>query len=130
MQYQVETLKDKVNNMKKACSQSNEEIINEAIAKLPSIQKIAVKTCFDASKIKNDKSMRYTTNWIYECILLRIKSKKAYDQLRSKNVLKLPCSDTLYRYLRKLKTSFGFQNYTFEGMKIKSEAMPSGDRRG
>lgn len=72
----VQTLKDEINVIRISCSESEEDIIEEAICALPKEQQIAIKTCFSASKVKSDKGMRYTSNWIYECILLRIKSKK------------------------------------------------------
>jgi hypothetical protein len=48
----------------------------KAIQNLPGNQQEAVKTCFDTSKVASSNSRHYTLNWAYECMLIRIKSRK------------------------------------------------------
>ncbi|XP_039306730.1 uncharacterized protein LOC113005133 [Solenopsis invicta] len=74
--------------------------------------------------------MRYTTQWVYECLLLRIKSKKTYEHLRSHNILALPCRDTLSRYIEAIKGCYGFEEKTFKLLKEKSAKMEPSDVRG
>ncbi|OXU20161.1 hypothetical protein TSAR_000280 [Trichomalopsis sarcophagae] len=73
------------------------------LLELPENQRLAVRACFNASKIEDQKGIRYTTQWIYECLLLRIKSRKTYNHLRTHNILCLPSWETLNRYLKHLK---------------------------
>jgi hypothetical protein len=63
------------------CASTNEEILIKTIQKLPKNQQEAVKTCFDASKVASSNGRRYTLNWIYECMLIRIKSRKTYEHI-------------------------------------------------
>ena len=61
-------------------SQKLEDIIKDMTPK----QKLLVRTCVQASKVKSEKGMRYSKEWVYECMLLRIKSPKLYRSMRRK----------------------------------------------
>lgn len=91
---------------------------------------MAIKACFEAAKLTNKKGMRYSDKWVYECILLRIKSKKTYNHLRSHNILTLPSIETLNRYIKVIKGCYGFQMSTFEILKKKTANMEPNDVRG
>lgn len=104
--------------------------MNDAISKLPINQQLPVQACFTASKAKNIKDLRYTTQWVYECLLLRIKSKKTYNHLRNHNILTLPCIDTLNRYIQAIKGCYGFQENTFKLLKEKSAKFESSHVHG
>lgn len=127
---QVVCLQREVECMKKKCAQTNTQLIEDAISKLPGNQQLSVQACFAASKVKNKQGKRYTTQWVYECLLLRIKSKKTYDHLRNHNILSLPCINTLHRYIQAIKGCYGFQENTFKLLKEKSAQMESSDVRG
>src|SRR5215831_15221346 len=58
-----------------------------------------VRACFSSAKI-NKKGRRYTKQWVYECLLMRIKSRKLYEYLRSHEILVLPHIDTLNKYVK------------------------------
>lgn len=116
--------------MKNKCSRCDEKVMEETISKLPRNQQLAVKACFAAAKLKNMKGMRYSNEWVYECILLRIKSTKTYNHLRSHNILTLPSVETLNRYIKIVKSCYGFQMSTFEMMKKKTANMEPNDVRG
>jgi len=107
-------LYNKITHLKHKYSQSNEKIIEEIITKLPQNQQLAVQACFTAAKLKDKKKMRYSNEWIYECILLRIKSTKTYNHLRSHNILTLPSITTLNRYIKFVKGCYGFQTSIFK----------------
>lgn len=74
--------------------------------------------------------MRYTTQCIYECPLLRIKSKKAYVHLRKNRILILPCITTLSKYMKRIGESYGFQTSLFEIIAEKTSRMKEDEVRG
>lgn len=82
-------------SIKTQCAEENTQAVEEAISKLPINQQLSVQACFAASKVKNNKCLRYITQWVYECLLLQIKSKKTYNHLRTHNLMTLPCINTL-----------------------------------
>lgn len=97
---------------------------------LPLVQQEAVRHCFKAAKILHAQSHRYSTEWVYECLLMRIKSSKLYDYLRSHNILSLPCKSTLDKYIRSLNSTFGFQKVIFDCLLKKGSEMKIEDTRG
>lgn len=116
--------------MKNKCAAVEVTILQKAISNLPLKQQHAVNACFEASKLKDPRSTRYTTQWIYECYLMRVKSKKLYTQLRRDKILSLPSPRTLSRYLKNIKATYGFQSYVFKGLKMKAPLMSAMNRRG
>lgn len=127
---QIVRLKKKVECIRKKCAQANTQAVTDAISKLPTNQQLSVQACLTASKLKSNKGIRYTTQWVYECLLLRIKSKKTYNHLRNHNILILPCIDTLKRYIQAIKGCYGFQENIFKLLKEKSAKMEPSDVRG
>jgi len=118
-------LKKKVATIKHECAKA--EAIQKACNKLPESQRTAVQACFNASKKKDSRGSRYTNQWIYECLFLRIKSRKTYNHLRTHKILALPCLETLSRYIKVIK---GFDEKTFDILKKKTASMSSTDVRG
>lgn len=49
--------------------------------------------------MKDGKGMRYDAEWLMECLLMRIKSPRAYKHLRANMLLPLPCPDTIRRLI-------------------------------
>ena len=74
--------------------------------------------------------MGYSAAWIYECLLLRIKSRKAYQHILEHKILALPSISTLTRYIRKIKRCYGLHQSTFTCLKKKASVMDATDRRG
>ena len=72
-------LKTTKRTLQRQCAISKEEIINGAIAMLSKKEQLAVRACFEASKVKSRRGMRYSRQWLYECILLRIKPSQQKD---------------------------------------------------
>jgi len=97
---------------------------------LPKAQQEAVRACFEAAKRKGPSGRRYTAEWVYECLLMRIKDRKLYEHIRSHGILVLPCASTMRGYLRHYGGTFGFQPQTLELMKIKAEELDPNKRRG
>ena len=96
---QVEKLCQKIENCRRKCSTIKSGVIEEAIEDLPLPQREAVKTCFKAAHLKNVKSSRYSSEWIHEWLLIRIKSTKTYEHLRRNKILALPSPQTLHKYI-------------------------------
>jgi len=85
-----------VDNLKKEYATKNLKPIMDAIKLLLNSQQEAVKAYLDASNFSRANGRRYTLNWNYECILIRIKSRKMYEHLRIHGILPLP-SIELYK---------------------------------
>lgn len=94
------------------------------------MQQEAIRACLAAAKCKGPNGIQYTNDWVLECLLIRIKSRKAYEHLRKHQILQLPTIDTLTKYLKNLKASYGFCSSTLELLRMKAAAMKPEDRRG
>lgn len=106
--------------------------LDDLIKDLNPKQQMLVRTCVQAAKVKSDRGMRYSKEWVYECILLRIKSPKLYRSMRRKKdkLLPLPSIQTLQRYMEQLRPAYGFQENVFELLKEKSKYIKSAGRHG
>jgi len=123
-------LRKKIATIKHECTKADAEAIQKACNKLPESQCTAVQACFDASKKNDSRGHRYTNQWIYECLLLRIKSRKTYNHLKTHKILALLCLETLSRYIKVIKDTYGFDEKTFDILKKKTASMSSIDVRG
>ena len=127
---QVCSLKQKIMEARSECSKRNAHVVREAIASLPPEQQEMIEMCLMSAKATKSQGRRYTKQWVYICLLLRIKSKKTYSHLRKRDILPLPHPETLARYIRKMGNSYGFQDAMFECLKTKGLEMHPHDRRG
>lgn len=116
-------------NTKNKCAVSNETAIENSISKLSEEQQQAVRSCLASAKVPN-KGRRYTQQWVYECILMRIKSKKLYEHLRSHHILALPHVDTLNKYIKRMGSAYGFNDTMFKLLNVKSKELDPAERRG
>jgi len=123
-------MKMKIHSLKQKFNLIKEEKIDEIIKDLPQTQQEAIKMCFKASLVKSGKGIRYTNNWVYECILMKIKSPALYQKMRREQILPLPSLVTLQRYIKMLEPAYGFQKSTFEMLKEKSKHMDDAERHG
>lgn len=112
------------------CSKKKKEVLEEAIKTLPEKQQEAVRCCFEASKRKAPSGRRYTIEWVYECMLMRIKSPALYQHIRDREILPLPCNSTIRGYLSNFSGAYGFNPSTLKVMKEKSQEMAPEKRRG
>ena len=117
-------------HMKNKCAQMNEAKMEEKICELPPEQQEAVRACFEAAKVKSPRGKRYDIRWVYECILMRIKSKSLYQHILDRKILSVPTLQTLDSYLKKMNSSYGFDLNVFECLKEKSSDMSGLERRG
>ncbi|CAG5093279.1 Protein of unknown function [Cotesia congregata] len=119
-----------IDEQKLKCAAVETKVIEKAIADLPEVQQKAVRACFDCAKLKNFKLRRYDVEWVYECLLIRIKSSALYDRLRERQILPLPCKDTLNSYIQKLDSAFGFPKAIFETLAYRASRMETYSKRG
>lgn len=73
---------------------------------------------------------RYKTEWMYECMLMRIRGPALYKHIREHKILPLPSMSTIRRHCSGLKATYGFQNSLFETMKFKGKSMTENEKRG
>lgn len=126
----VENQRENILRLKKNCANMKEEIFETNISSLPKEQQQAVRSCFAAAKLKNNKGRRYEMSWIYECILMRIKSKRLYEHILNRKILAVPTLQTLDTYLKKLNSSYGFNLSIFEGLKEKCSGTTDLEKSG
>lgn len=115
--------------MRKKCRNIAKESLKEKIKALPSTTQEQILLFVDSVK-GQEKGRRYSRNYLFDCTLLKIKSASTYRHLRNRKILPLPSESTIYRYLKKLKPSFGFQHQVFDIMKEKSMHMIPQARQG
>lgn len=126
---QVASLKEIITAQRK-CQVTNATSLKNEIAHLPDAQQENIMACLNAAKHYRGEGNRYTTQWVYHCLLLKIRSNKAYEYLRRNKIMALPSYNTLYRYIKKLRPSYGFQTQIFEIMKEKAALMKPFETRG
>ena len=112
------------------CKDIEENCLSESIKNLPEIQQLALKSCFKAAKCSSKNGRRYTVNYIYECILMRIKSRCTYEHIRKRDILPLPTINTLNSYIKGIKPIYGFDEQVFAALKQKQANMTADQRRG
>ncbi|KAH7964477.1 hypothetical protein HPB51_027284 [Rhipicephalus microplus] len=116
--------------MRQANQQIADEVLGARIKSLPEKQQMAVRACFEADTRKSTSGMLYEKEWILECVLLRMRSPKLYEQLRKQKVLILPSRTCLQRYTRSFKSGFGFNRAVFNALAIKTKDMDISSRHG
>lgn len=67
---------NKMNNIKNQYNSIKQAKVEEYITSLHSKQREVKKACLDAAKCKSSNGRRCTTCWVYECLLMCIKSPK------------------------------------------------------
>lgn len=77
------------------------------IKDLPENQQIGIQQALNQASVRSSKGMRYDQKWLLSCILLRIKSPKAYNHLRDHQILSLPSRSTLQRYMDIVRAECG-----------------------
>lgn len=107
----------------------DQDKIENIINKLPENQQMVVRTCFETVG-RPVFGKRYSKEWIYTCILLKIKSPKLYRHMRTRELLPLPAPSTLSNYIRNIDSAYGFQNKLFELLKEKTKNMTEFERHG
>ncbi|KAK3918906.1 Transposable element P transposase [Frankliniella fusca] len=128
--FQVKKYKRRIEHVIRQCQAKDESVLAEAISKLPAAQQEAVKACFSASKRKGPSGRRYTAEWVYGCMLMRIKDKKLYNYIRKHEILVLPATSTINGYLKHYGGAYGFQPQVLDMLQKKTAGMHERFRRG
>lgn len=110
-------------------SKMPDEIRNTLIDGVPQEQQELIKAVFQAAN-RPKQGRRYTLDWVYECVLMKIKAPSLYRKLQRENKLPVPSETTLLRYMKKLRPSYGFDENVLRVLKEKSEHFDASDRRG
>ncbi|KAH9367082.1 hypothetical protein HPB48_021739 [Haemaphysalis longicornis] len=108
----------------------SEEKLQESLAGLPEKQRQPVQACFEASKRKGTQGMKYSQEWVLECILMRIKSPKLYEHIPRHNIMVLPRKRCLPRYMKGYKSSFCLNENIFAAITAKTKDMDEFERHG
>ncbi|KAL3225642.1 hypothetical protein MRX96_025680 [Rhipicephalus microplus] len=103
---------------------------HQDVQKLSAREKLIFDHWLMKANAKSATAARYKKEWIYDCLLLKIKSTAVYTFLHENEFLPLPNPRTLYGYLRNLKADFGFDSILFTVLCEKLEAVPERERRG
>ncbi|KAI9565054.1 hypothetical protein GHT06_008801 [Daphnia sinensis] len=113
----IKKLKDEIADLRKDMVRSCHRVLADKLSKLDSQELLVIKTILKKAECKNGKSMRYDPEFLLECILLRIKSKAAYDHLKQQKLLPLPCADTIRKLLSCMTCTFGLNAYALNAIK-------------
>ena len=82
------------------------------------------------AKCLNKKNMRYDADWLLDCLMLRLKSKAAYDHLSTSKMIPFPHANTLRRLLSGMSTHFGYNIFALQAMKRILSGLPTNQRVG
>ncbi|KAK3907354.1 DNA transposase [Frankliniella fusca] len=128
----VNQYKEEIKQTLLKCSAKSKEVIDEAIKNLPPVQQEAVRVCFEAARRKTPCGRRYTIQWVYECMLIIIKSPDLYKHILEREILPMPSNTTIRGYLKKYRGAYGFQPATFHLLEKKAEELETepNKRRG
>ncbi|XP_068989998.1 uncharacterized protein [Neodiprion pinetum] len=111
-------LRTKIEAMILNCAKDKQEAVLEAISRLSDAEQSTVEAWLSAVNYKSNNDRQYKTQWIYECLLLRMKSKKAYIHVRRHKALALV-----------VKGTYGFQCNILEALKTTTSNMSPQDIR-
>ena len=98
--------------------------------KLPPKIELIVSQAKVNAEAKSKTGHRYAVDWILDSLLIRCKSTRAYNMLRTNGYLPLPSISTLNRSIKAMRPEFGFDKVLFEGLRTKLSGFPQNERRG
>ncbi|KAK3916694.1 Transposable element P transposase [Frankliniella fusca] len=107
----IKTLKQTLREACRQCAKLKKGQVEKAIEDLPEVQKQLIRTILQAAKKKSSRGNRYTLDWIYEAMLMRIRSPKLYNHIRKRKIMPLPSRTTLGRYMKKITQSMAFNQF-------------------
>jgi hypothetical protein len=73
-----------------------------------------IKAIIKKSDCQEKQGIRYDTEWLFQCLLLRVKSPKAYDHLSGNGILPLPSHSTIQRLIRGILGSFFLNDFSID----------------
>ncbi|XP_077513304.1 uncharacterized protein LOC144124486 [Amblyomma americanum] len=126
----VGSLEGVLSRMKDENAAISSSKIEDRLTGLPEKQQEQVRACFKASNRKGTQGMRYSQQWILECILMRLKSPKLYEHIRRHKIMVLPSKSCLLKYMKNYKSSFGFNENVLAAVLEKTKTMDEYERHG
>ncbi|KAG0411978.1 hypothetical protein HPB47_010892 [Ixodes persulcatus] len=103
-----EAPKKELKNLRRQLGTLSKCKVDDAVQKLPAAQRMAFRTALKAVTAKSAKGMRYETDCLMSCMLLRISSPRAYNLVTQMNLLPLPSVSRLQKMLKDAPCQFGF----------------------
>lgn len=126
----VDKLASDIRKIKSECAATADEVLAKKISSLSPKQQLAVRQCFEASKRKSLRGMKYDKEWMLECILLKMRSPKLYQYMRRQNILALPSETTLRKYTAQYRSGYGFNEKMLSVLKKKAAHLDVFHRHG
>jgi len=114
--------------LRKRVQQQPKDVVQNYISDLPQVQQSAFKHCIRQASVRSAKGMRYQNEWLLSCMILRIKSPKAYNHLREHQFLALPAKSTLQRYMDVVRAECGISSESLE--LIQQKVVTNSERHG
>uniref|UniRef100_T1INS8 Transposable element P transposase-like RNase H domain-containing protein n=1 Tax=Strigamia maritima TaxID=126957 RepID=T1INS8_STRMM len=100
------------------------------LSDLPRKERVVVKMMLKRAKVKNMKGMRYSSEFLLDSILLKIKSPKGYRHCAKHNLLPLPSVRSLQRLLRGVKCTYGLNMRALDAIKTAFAEISENNRIG
>lgn len=91
---------------------------------------MVITAIFRKASCKDKRGMRYEAEFLMECLLLRIRSKAAYQKILERKLLPLPSPSTLRRLLSSLPCNFGMNDFALSAIKKHLQGLPRSERYG
>lgn len=126
----VDKLALDLKKIKSECAATAEDVLVEKLSFLSPKQQLAVRQCFEASRRKSPRGMKYDKEWILECILLKMRSPKLYQYMRRQNILVLPSETTLRKYTAQYRSGYGFNEKMLSVLEKKAAHLDVFHRHG
>lgn len=111
-----EKKKKEVLELKEKLENTSEECVEKYLGGLPPLQRLALMTAFRQIKAKGPCGMRYSAEWLLNCMLVRIASPKAYKLLSDLKMLPLPSMSRLLQILKGIPCKYGFNVVSLEAI--------------
>lgn len=113
--YRMKILESELNNVQENLNNMSNITIDDLIIKhsLNDSQSVMLREIVNASKYKKIKNKKYSENWLLLRLLFNIRESGAYNFLLNQNLLPLPCTNTIRKYISMVITDCGFDNQFF-----------------
>nr|XP_037275566.1 uncharacterized protein LOC119168265 [Rhipicephalus microplus] len=108
--------KQEITLLKQELAKASYQGIEEALSGLPHLQRLAFLTALKSLKAKAPCGMRYNSEWILNCLMLRISSPRAYKLISEMKMLPLPSLSRLAQILKGLPCKYGFNPVCLEAI--------------
>lgn len=130
--FRVKILESELSDAKDELSKIPCNLIEDIIHKhqLNDSQAIMLREVIAVSKYTNPKNRRYSQDWLLLCLLFHIRSSGAYKFLRDQQLLPLPCTTTIRKYISIIKADCGFDDQFFKLLKKRMSKKTDKQRHG